>query len=233
MSHPQMIPDQPLVVIPARDEADTVGAIVRQVISLGFRVVVVDDGSRDATRDRALEAGALLLQPLLPQGAWGAIQTGLRYAYQKGYPGVITLDADGQHDPACLPDLLARSLHADVVIGAYPDRRGALRRLACLYFRFLTGFRIGDLTSGLRYYNRAACSALLDEVATLFEYQDIGVLLLLRHSGLRIEEVPVFMRQRQRGTSRLFSSGWVVVRYMAETTLLCMARWGFSGKTPV
>lgn len=233
MSPPRFNSGKPLVVIPARDEADTVGPIVRQVISLGFDVVVIDDGSRDPTAGCALAAGAFVLQPVLKQGAWGAIQTGLRYAVRKGYDGVVTLDADGQHDPAYLPDLLAHAATADVVIGAYPGRGGALRKFAHLYFQTLTRFRIGDLTSGFRYYSPAACRALEDDVATLFDYQDIGVLLLLRHAGLRIEEVPVLMRQRQRGVSRLFSSGWAVVRYMAETTLLCMAQWGYAGKTPV
>jgi len=111
------------------------------------------------------------------------------------------------------------------VIGACPERGSRARHIAWAYFRLLTGFGIEDLTSGFRYYSRDACRVLASEEATLLDYQDVGVLLLLRRAGFGIAEVSVTMLPRQNGISRIFFSWGAVVRYMAETTLLCLARW--------
>lgn len=225
-THPTAAPSLPLIVIPALNEAASVGQVVARVRQQGFpHVVVVDDGSQDDTAEQARRQGARVLTPPIPQGAWGAMQTGIRYALRHGYPGVITMDADGQHEPAHLAELLAAGRQADVVIGAYPLRGSRPRRLAWAYFRRLTGFAYEDLTSGFRYYNRRACQVLARNEATLLDYQDVGVLLLLHKAGLGVREIPVTMSPRQHGASRVFSSWWTVARYMAETTLLCLARW--------
>jgi glycosyltransferase involved in cell wall biosynthesis len=171
-------------------------------------------------------AGATVLHAPLWQGAWGAIQTGLRYAVRHGYEGVVTMDADGQHEPDYLPRLIEASRNADVVIAACPSRGSVLRHVAWRYFRLLTGFDIEDLTSGFRYYNASACRLLAGQEATLLDYQDIGVLLLLRNANLRVAEVAVPMNPRRSGISRVFSSWWTVGVYMAETSVLCLARWG-------
>ena len=184
---------------------------------------MVDDGSDD--RAIAHVNGATVLRAPLWQGAWGAIQTGIRYALRHGYSGVITMDADGQHEPAYVPELIRTAKGADVVIAACSSRGSRMRHIAWSYFRFLTGFTYDDLTSGFRYYNARACRLLAAEEATLLDYQDIGVLLLLRHANLKIAEIPVVMNPRRSGASRVFSSWWTVGRYMAETSLLCLARW--------
>lgn len=216
-----------LIVIPALNEAATVAEVVRKArAQSGADVVVVDDGSEDETRALALAAGAIVLRAPLWQGAWGAIQTGIRYAIRHGYAGVVTLDADGQHEPEHLLRLVAAAASADVVIAACPSRGSLARHVAWRYFRLLTGFDVEDLTSGFRYYNARACRLLAGEEATLLDYQDIGVLLLLRRSGLRVAEMLVPMNPRTTGKSRVFGSWWSVIRYMAETTLLCLARWG-------
>ena len=218
-----------LIVIPARNEAATIGAVVGKLRQAGpFAILVVNDCSTDHTAARAAEAGAVMLSPVLPLGAWGAIQTGLRYAEKRGFDCVVTLDADGQHESRFVPDLLdkIRSGEADVVIGAYPERGSPARRLAWAFFRRLTGFEFADLTSGFRAYNRRAIELLSDEEATLLDYQDIGVLLLLRQAGLRIVEVPVSMQLRANGISRVFCSWWAVFRYLLETGVLCLAHWG-------
>lgn len=218
---------QPAIIIPALDEAASIGAVIALVHAQGYAdVYVIDDGSHDNTAAVATSAGAVVLRAPLSQGAWGAMQTGIRHALRLGYPGVVTMDADGQHEPAYLDDLIGAGKTADVVIGAYPERGSPLRQVAWAWFRRLTGFGFEDLTSGFRYYNIDACRILAGEEATLLDYQDIGVLLLLRRAGMRIKEVPVVMNPRQSGASRVFYSWWTVVRYMAETTLLCLARWG-------
>lgn len=216
----------PLVVIPARNEAATIGTVIQALRAQGMQhIVVVNDQSTDDTAVLARAAGATVLNPVLPLGAWGAMQTGIRYALRHGYGQVITIDADGQHEPACIPALLEAARVYDVVIGAHPERGSTARHIAWRYFRAITGFSIQDLTSGFRCYNRAACEVLADEEATLLDYQDLGVLLLLRHAGLRITEVPVEMYPRLTGPSRIFASWPKVARYMFESTLLCVARW--------
>lgn len=218
--------DRLLVVIPALNEAACIGDVIAELRAQDSTdVVVIDDGSTDATAAIARSHGAVVLKPPLWQGAWGAIQTGIRYAVRNGYSGVVTMDADGQHEPAYLPELTAAGANADVVIAACPSRGSRLRHLAWRYFRFLTGFAFEDLTSGFRYYNGRACRLLAAEEATLLDYQDIGVLMLLRHARFRIAEIPVAMNPRKNGASRVFFSWWTVARYMAETSLLCLARW--------
>jgi hypothetical protein len=221
-----------LVVIPALNEAECIGSVVSQARAHGgVDVLVIDDGSSDDTAAIALLNGATVLRAPLWQGAWGAIQTGIRYGLRRGYAGVVTMDADGQHEPMYLPELIAAARSADVVIAACASRGSRARRWAWSYFKVLTGFTFEDLTSGFRYYNARACRLLASEEATLLDYQDVGVLLLLRHANLRISEIPVAMNPRRSGASRVFSSWWTVGRYMAETSLLCLARWSRAPKS--
>lgn len=213
--------------MPARDEAATVGSVVATVrAEIGCPVLVVDDGSRDDTAAAARKAGAEVITLPLGLGAWGATQTGIRYARRNGFGQVITLDADGQHLAESLPKLIEaqRRTGADVVIGTCVDRLSRAKRLAWQYLRLLTGLRLTDFTSGLRLYDAAAIEVLSGRAASLLDYQDVGVLMLLSRSGLRIEETPVAMLPRRAGHSRVFASWPVVARYMLHTTVLCIAQ---------
>jgi glycosyltransferase involved in cell wall biosynthesis len=215
-----------LIVIPARDEAATIGEVVSALIATGWQhIFVIDDHSTDDTGVIARRAGATVARPVLPLGAWGGMQLGVRHAWAQGYDAVITMDADGQHEVAEIPRLLAGSAQADVVIGAHPQRASAMRQMAWRWFRAIAGFELRDLTSGFRYYKRPAIEILASDEATLLDYQDVGVLLLLRKAGMHIIEVPVSMNTRQVGKSRIFYSWFSVGRYILTTTLLCMARW--------
>lgn len=215
-----------LIVIPALDEAATIGEVVAALLTAGWKhIFVIDDHSTDGTGDIARRAGATVARPVLPLGAWGGMQLGIRHAFAQGYQYVVTMDADGQHEVAEIPGLLAGATAADVVIGAHPERASHLRQVAWHWFRVIAGFELRDLTSGFRCYNRAAIAILAAEEATMLDFQDVGVLLLLRKSGMRLIEVPVSMNIRQVGKSRIFYSWFRVLGYMATTTLLCMARW--------
>ena len=216
---------RPLIVIPSRNEATTIGAVVRGVRAEGYAdVLVVDDGSTDDTGRIAREFGAFVLRAPLAQGAWGAMQTGIRYAVRHNFTSVITMDADGQHLPHQISRLFKAAVHADVVVGACTQRGSAARKFAWAFFRRITGFSLQDLTSGFRLYDARACQVLAGDEATLIDYQDLGVLLLLRNSGLTISEVDVEMAPRVDGISRIFYSWWAVLRYMLETTVLCLAK---------
>jgi glycosyltransferase involved in cell wall biosynthesis len=226
--HDDRCDDHCVVLIPAHNEQASVAEVVRRVqAALGrCEIVVIDDASSDGTAEVAHAQGAATLSLSLQLGAWGAAQCGIRYALRRDYQIAVTMDADNQHDAACIGDLLQpiRDGSADVVIGAYPARTSHIRRLACRYFRFLTGLRIEDITSGFRAYNNRAMEILAGSEATLLDYQDVGVLLMLRRRGMRIVEVPTPMMARSDGHSRVFSSWLQVTRYMLQTTLLCLAR---------
>ena len=221
-----------LMLIPAHNEQTTVGEIVHAVKQTTCcQVAVIDDASTDNTVTAASAAGALVLPLALQLGAWGAIQTGIRYALSRGYRTVVSIDADGQHDAAYIDTLLNPIIarEADVVIGACPLRVSCARRIAWSYFRLLSGVRLEDITSGFRAYNYTAMQALAAPEASLLDYQDVGVLLILRRKGLRIREVSVEMSPRTTGISRVFSSWLIVARYMLQTSLLCIARIGMNG----
>ena len=154
---------------------------------LGADVLVVNDASSDNTAMRAQEAGAHVLHLSQQLGAWGATQTGLRFALSRGYRHVLTMDADGQHHAASLP-VLMRELEArgvDVMIGSYEARLSTAKRLAWAYFRLITGIPVRDFTSGLRAYGPRAVKILAQPDASLLDYQDIGVLMLLKLHGLQ------------------------------------------------
>ncbi|MBS0392658.1 MAG: glycosyltransferase [Proteobacteria bacterium] len=215
-----------LIVIPARNEATTIGAVLQQLKTAGWNdVLVINDQSTDATGAIAKAAGAQVLTPVLPMGAWGGMQTGLRYALRHGYKAVITMDADGQHEVDEIPALLQASQQADLVVGAFPERASRLRQIAWHWFRQLAGFDLRDLTSGFRLYNYHTMRVLASQEATLLDYQDLGALLLIRRAGLSISEIPVSMNLRSAGKSRIFNSWFSVGKYMGATTLLCLARW--------
>lgn len=225
-----------LAVIPARNEAPTVADIVRRTLATGqCDVLVVDDGSSDETAALARGAGATVITAPFSLGAWGATQTGMRYAQRNRYRTVVTLDADGQHHPEEIPRLLATLWHggANVVIGTYSQRMSRARRVAGRYFRLLTRLNVLDFTSGLRAYDRRAVRALASREASLLDYQDMGVLMLLSKKGLILHEQPTVMSPRRAGASRVFASWLLVARYMLHTTVLCFAQLGVRARIAV
>ncbi len=116
-----------MAVIPARDAQDTIGGVVRGLRQAvpGISVLVVDDGSVDATSARAREAGADVLRHDVNRGKGAALQTGFDEALRRCADRVLTLDADGQHDPAFAANLLSAVDRDDVVIGSRDrDRTG-------------------------------------------------------------------------------------------------------------
>ncbi|MCL2670378.1 MAG: glycosyltransferase family 2 protein [Syntrophaceae bacterium] len=212
------------VLIPAWNEeatvADVVGAVREEC---PYDVIVIDDASTDRTAERAAAAGATVLNLSVNLGAWGATQTGIRFALKQGYTRVITIDADGQHLPSAIPSLLAPIAcgEANSVVGSCIQRGSTARKWAWRFFRRLTGLKIEDLTSGFRAYDLPAMRMLASKKATLLEHQDIGVLLLMIHAGLSIKEIQVPMRLRVSGSSKVFSSWFRVAKYLMLTLTLC------------
>jgi hypothetical protein len=216
-----------IAIIPARNEEATVGTVVSMVRKMvGCDVLVVNDASIDNTAQIAKSKGAKVLTLALQLNAWGATQAGFRFALRAGYQTAVTLDSDGQHLAESIHSLLPSLMNntADVVIGAYPQRGSRARKIAWSFFRFITGLSYEDLTSGLRAYNLKAMELLASPAATILDYQDLGVLLLLRKSGLEIKEIPVIMRQREAGKSKVFDNWFTVARYMIQTFILCLSK---------
>jgi hypothetical protein len=216
------------VIIPALNEAATIVGVVEGVKCQGFDVYVVDDNSNDGTGALASRAGATVLRLPFSSGAWMSLQAGLLYAARSDdYEFFVTLDADGQHDPENIRNLISayETMDTNVLIASCPQRGSLARRSVWRIFSILTRLRIHDLTSGFRLYDRKALEVLLTHEATLLDYQDLGVLLLLRRYGIECDELPVFMRKRTNGHSRVFRSWVEVGRYMANTFIWIVADW--------
>ena len=214
-----------LVIIPARNESETIGYIIKELNKkMPGDILVVDDFSCDNTGLNASSAGALVLSLCIQLGAWGAIRAGFRYALDKHYDYVITMDADGQHLAESIPDLLKeiQTSDSDVVIGSAIQRGKPYKKMAWSFFRKLARLNIKDLTSGLRVYNRPAVQSLLSDNTALLSYQDIGVLLALESNAFKISEIPVHMAKRIRGKSQIFHSWMAIFRYLIFTFILCL-----------
>ncbi|WCM90787.1 glycosyltransferase [Acidovorax sp. NCPPB 3576] len=219
-----------LVVISTRNHAASIQHLIERVRSLvGADVLVVDNRSSDGTCHLAESAGAWVLRPLLAMTTWGSLQTGLRYGLSRGYDAVITIDAEGRYEVEEISSLLSRRQDGDVVVSHFATRTSWARRLAWGWFRFLTGFALHDFVSGFRLYNRKALEVAVSTEATLLDYQDIGTLLLMRRQGLRIKEVALPMHTAKVDRSKIFQSWANALRYVAVSSLLCIAHWRTRG----
>jgi cellulose synthase/poly-beta-1,6-N-acetylglucosamine synthase-like glycosyltransferase len=202
-----------LVVVPAYNEAQSVGAVVAGLRALALPVLVVDDGSRDGTAQVARDAGAEVLRLTSNLGVGGALRAGVRFALLNGYSQVVQCDGDGQHPPAQVARLLAESALTDahLIVGsrftevAARRQEGLVRWFALSLLAWLAsrsaGCRITDSTSGLRVIRRP----LLDQLAEKFPRHYLGdtfeVLISAGRAGFVIAEHPVAMVERQHGTS--------------------------------
>lgn len=226
MSH--AIPDiNGIVIMPAFNEQGDIAAVIHEVQrATSLQILVVDDSSTDQTAEVARKAGARVMSLSQNLGAWGAIQAGLRYACEKGFDYAMTMDADGQHEAVWINEMFepVTADQADVSIGCCIRRGSKLRKIAWVMLKFASGLKMEDITSGFRVYNRRAMELLSGKEATLLEYQDVGVLVLLKNSGLRLQDVDVTMLPRTSGTSRVYSSWVVVAYYMAHTLLLGISK---------
>lgn len=211
------------IIMPALNEESVIKALIADIQSaVTLPIWVVDDCSADHTAERASECGARVITLPVQLGAWAATQAGIREAASRGLKFVVTMDADGQHNPSDIASLVQPVMQGDcdVAIGSAPARGSKLRRLAWRLMRLTSGLRCDDLTSGFRVLNHRAIHALAGPRASYLDYQDVGVLLLLEQAGMKILEVPVTMPARVNGKSRIFSSWLAVASYMAHTLVL-------------
>lgn len=148
------------IVVPAYREAGVIAGTVAGLLSVCSNVVVVDDGSADATADCACAAGATVIRHPVNLGQGAALQTGIVYALDRGARFIATFDADGQHRPQDIATML-QTLKADgldIVLGSrflgqaehLPPLRRMVLKAAVLFTRLTTGLRVTDTHNGLR-----------------------------------------------------------------------------------
>lgn len=181
-----------VAVIPAHDESAHVEDVVRRAARHLDEVIVVDDGSRDDTSERARAGGATVLRLDPNRGKGAALVHGLEAAVAKGAARVITLDADGEHDPDEIPAFLAALEHCDVALGCRTVYRSGARRalnaLALFWFRVLDP-SIKDTICGFRGF-RAEALAAVHNTSGGFVYEHEVILRAVR-AGLRLASVPI------------------------------------------
>jgi glycosyltransferase involved in cell wall biosynthesis len=189
-------PHAVLAVIPAYQAGPTLDAVVRRTKE-HLPVLVVDDGSTDDTSTVAAAAGAEVLRHEPNQGKGAALRLGFARALEAGAEAVLTLDADGQHDPACAPDFLEarRARGAPLIIGRrdfsqMPWPRRLANNLGRQAFSWAVGRRIDDNQSGYRLIAKPLLPHLLDSQEAGFEFEVEMITDAIR-AGLTIDWVPI------------------------------------------
>lgn len=220
-----------LVIIPAWNEEETVAAVIDEV-STALRdadVLVVDDGSIDATAAKAKAAGAPVLSLPYNLGVGGALRAGFRYAKRHGYDVAVQVDADGQHDPNEVRRLVEALGEADLVVGARfagkgeyqvrGPRRWAMRVLAWWTSR-IAHTKLTDATSGFRAANRRAIALFAYQYPQEYMGDTVEALVMAARSGLVVRQVPVVMRERQGGTAS--QSPFKATAYLVRALLVLL-----------
>ena len=217
-----------LLIIPAYNEEKNIVKVVDYI--------VIKDGSRDSTRDVCREKGYQYLNLSINLGIGGAVQTGYKYAKDKGYEIAVQIDGDGQHNIAYLEKMipLLESGEADVVIGSRFlekegfqssfTRRMGIKLLSWLIF-ICTGKRVKDVTSGFRAVNKR----FIDIYAKYYpmDYPEPEAIVeAVMHRG-KIVECPVIMDEREEGQSSI--NALKSVYYMIKVSLaivVCRISYG-------
>ena len=220
-----------LVLIPAFNEASSVGDVITRILKQGFPVLVVDDGSDDETTQVALSAGADCLQLPFNLGVGGALRCGFRWAVKMGYDCVVQCDADGQHSPEEITRLIEfaedKNLHLAIgsrFLGDSPFKSSTLRRIPMRLMAKLAsraaGVIITDTSSGFR----AIRQPLLSEFARKFPVHYLGdtfdVAIEAAKCGYRINEIPTTMHERVGGVPSN-NAVWSLI-YLVRSFLVLM-----------
>lgn len=246
---PETPPLRLLVVTPAWNEEECIAGTIGEIRAAvpHADILVVDDGSADRTVDRARAAGAEVLVLPFNLGVGGAMRAGFKFALHHHYDAVIQVDADGQHNPSEIMDIVGRlsrpgaqgddlSGHADVVVGArFADKgtyrvRGPRRWAMTLLSKVLSRMakiRLTDTTSGFRAANRRAISLYARHYPAEFLGDTIESLVIAMRAGLTVTQVPVHMRPRAGGKPSKSPIGAAVYLFRAALILLLarIRRW--------
>lgn len=217
-----------LVIIPAYNESASIEKTVREIQNKAkeFDYVIINDCSKDNTKQICEENGFNFIDLPINLGIGGAVQTGYRYAYRKGYDMAVQVDGDGQHNPEFLEKMAdyMTETGADMVIGSrFIEKQGfqssGTRRIGIKYFtiliKILTGKTITDPTSGLRLVNRDVIKMFAYDYPKDYPEPESTVAVL--RCKKKVEEIPVIMRERNGGVSSI--SMKKSVYYMIKVSL--------------
>ena len=187
------------IVIAAYYESSSIGDVVSDVIEAGYEnIVVVNDGSDEATSDAARDAGATVLEHAINRGQGAALRTGMEYALRNGAEYIVHFDADGQHQADEIPSMLepVRRGDVDITLGkrfeqsdSIPLSKYVVLQGAILFQFVLTGLWLSDAHNGFRAMSRQAAKTLeikqerMGHATEIIEY--------IKRHDLRYEEVPV------------------------------------------
>jgi glycosyltransferase involved in cell wall biosynthesis len=199
-----------IVIIPAYNEAKKIFHITQIVKNLGYKVVVVDDGSSDSTAQVAYRAGAVVLRHFVNRGYGAALQTGNLYALRNGYDVIIHFDGDGQHNAQEIKDMIApiQSGNADVVIGSrflsnhesLPIIRKVLIKFAVLFTWIFSSIKLTDAHNGFRAFSRRALVVIQCRQDGM-SYASEVIDQIAEHK-LKIVEVPVTIKYTDYSQSK-------------------------------
>ena len=205
-----MDPQDVLIAIPAWNEQGSIATVIEKVREHHPKVgiLVVDDGSTDATAQLAAAAGADVASLPFNVGVGGAMRTAFLYAKREGYQAVVQVDADGQHDPADLDRLIRGLDEADIVVGTrfHPNsmyfvggpRKWAMKLLSKT-LSAMNGAVISDPTSGFRSAGSRAIALFAVQYPAEYLGDTVGSLSIAIRHGLVIREAPVTMYYRAIG----------------------------------
>ncbi len=213
-----------LVAIPALNESETIADVILQIRKYcDYDVLVVDDGSTDATGQHALDAGGIVLTHPFNVGVGAAMRSAFSYALRMNYDIVVQIDADGQHPPKEMQAVIELLNSADVGIGSRlsektsykfsAPRRIAIASLSSL-LKVLTGKKIHDPTSGFRASNKNAIKVFAQYYPSEYLGDTVASILIADRFGLNVAETKVEMRSRQGGepSQNLFRSSVLLAR---------------------
>ncbi len=224
-----------LLIIPAYNEENnivkTLNSLKEANVLDKMDILVINDGSKDKTEEAVKSTGINVITQVYNSGYGAALQTGYKYAHNKGYKYLLQMDADGQHDVRNLDKLieaLTSESNPDIVIGTrfFSDSQSfyvsKAKRIAINFFRFiiksLTGKVITDPTSGLMGLNRSAFSHYSKYLNFDTKYPDLNMTVQMLMLGFDIVEIPAIMHARTEGES-MHDGIWNVVRYMFVMSL--------------
>lgn len=209
---------QVCIVIPAYNEAAVIVDVVREVQGAGdYAIIVVDDGSRDGTYESAATlANVIVLRHKINRGKGAATKTGIVAANKLRADIIVTMDGDGQHDPADIEALIEPIIagKCDVVLGTRPKVKGEMpvikiiaNKIGNIVTWLLYGIHVSDSQSGFRAYSRFAAT-IIDTKADKYEY-DSKVIREINNNRLKYTEVPIKVRYTEYSMGKPQKQGFV------------------------